>query len=154
MPTVIRPQHDNRIILVAIGLQSIQHPSHLTVHKTDTRQVRLNQRLQLSIFQQIVQTRFRQFPMQVPGKQRSILAIAQQDGREFQCFQWVEIKPLLSRITRHMRQEKTDRHEERTFGFVIELIHSPGSHLPIPFILVFVRESSPVYERMRLWGFH
>ena len=83
MPSVIGPEHHDRVVRSTGCFQRSQHASHLAVHEADGSQVGPYQRSPLAELVEQRQARFGQLPMQVPRKLRRVVAIVGFDNIEF-----------------------------------------------------------------------
>ena len=151
MPSVVAPEHDDRVLRASRGLQRRCEPRHLTVHEADARQISAHERPPLTRSAQRAQPRLRQLPVQKVGELWQIRAVILLHGRHLQIRVRIQIKPLLRSKTRHVRQAETRRDEERFVRrSALQRIDRAVGDLPIRVVRIALRKHTPVHRRMTI----
>ena len=75
MPAMIRPEDDNRVVVVSVSVESVKDSADLAVHETGARQIRTDQVLPLIGLFEELETGLGERPMQVPREPWRVVAI-------------------------------------------------------------------------------
>ena len=141
---MVRPEHHYRVFLQVARSQRLQNPSYLGVKKADTCQVSPHLPLPLPRTLQELSSMLRESPMQIPGKGRRVLAVITPDERQDRFVIGIEIKPLLGRKERHMRQPNSHREEKWLPWQTPQPFRRPARDLPVASFFIPSPDHSPV----------
>ena len=129
------------------GIQRVEHTSHLMIDKTDTCQISVHGWLPLVVLDHPIMPRSQTAPRQLTGEVDDVVIVGGQNLRQ-QDFVWLanDVPPFAGGVQWNMREEESDRQEERFRLCLSQLLNSPGRDFKIALFFIARGELPPVPE--------